>query len=60
MATEYLALKEAAAYLGVSRLKMWRMVKQGTLSVYSDPLDRRKRLVKKDDIEALKHPRAMP
>jgi excisionase family DNA binding protein len=56
MGIEYLTMTEAREYLGVSKPKMWRLVKQGVLPAYSDPLDKRKRLVRKDDIEKLRLP----
>lgn len=58
MAEEYLSLKEAQEYLGASRMKMWRLVKEGVLTTYRDSLDKRKRLVLKSDVEQLKQPRA--
>jgi len=54
---EYLNLKEAARYLGVSDIKIRRLVSKGLLEVSYDPLDDRKRLVKKADLDALKTPR---
>jgi len=54
--TEYLSLKEAQEHLGTSRTIMWRLVKLGDLPVYSDPLDKRKKLVKREDVDRLKLP----
>ena len=54
---EYLNLKEAARYLGVSDIKVRRLVNKGLLKVALDPLDDRKRLVKKTDLDNLKTPR---
>jgi len=54
---EYLNLKEAARYLGVSDIKVRRLVNKGLLKVSFDPLDDRKRLVKKTDLDSLKTPR---
>ena len=54
---EYLNLKEAARYLGVSDIKIRRLVSKGFLEVSYDPLDDRKRLVKKADLDTLKTPR---
>jgi len=56
MGGNYLSLKEVGEYLGISRVKLWRLVKGGTLPVYSDPLDTRKKLVRKEDVEKLKQP----
>lgn len=54
---EYLNLKEAARYLGVSDIKVRHLVSDGLLKVSFDPLDDRKRLVKKADLDTLKTPR---
>lgn len=56
MAIEYLSLKEAGECLGVSRTKVWQLVKEGVLPAYSDPLDKRKKLIRKDDIQNLRLP----
>lgn len=45
---------EAAVYLGVSRLKVWKLNKAGELPSYPDPLDGRKRLYKLADLDKLK------
>lgn len=55
--SEFLSLKEAQAYLGVSKTKMWRLVKSGSVRTYEDPLDSRKKLVRREDAEELKRPR---
>jgi len=54
---EYLNLKEAARYLGVSDIKIRRLISKGLLKVSLDPLDDRKRLVKKSELDTLKTPR---
>lgn len=54
---EYLNIKEAARYLGVSDVKIRRLISKGLLIVSFDPLDDRKRLVKKIDLDSLKTPR---
>ena len=54
---EYLNIKEAARYLGVSDVKIRRLINKGLLEVSFDPLDDRKRLVKKIDLDSLKTPR---
>ena len=53
----YLNLKEAARYLGVSDIKIRRLINKGLLKVSLDPLDDRKRLVKKSEVDTLKTPR---
>ena len=53
----YLNLKEAARYLGVSDIKIRSLINKGLLKVSLDPLDDRKRLVKKSELDTLKTPR---
>jgi predicted HTH domain antitoxin len=50
---ELLTLSEAAELLGVSRMKMSRMVKTKVITTQNDPLDERVKLVKRDDVLAL-------
>ena len=54
---EYLNIREAASYLGVSDVKIRRLVIKGLLRVSLDPLDARKRLAKKRDLATLTTPR---
>lgn len=54
MAETELNVTEGAAYLGVSRDKMWRLIKSGKLQTRRDPLDERKKLLKKSDLRKLK------
>ena len=46
-------LTEAGRILGVSRMKLWRLVKEGTLKAISNPLDKRQKLVSRAQVEAL-------
>lgn len=57
MPEQFMSLREAREYLGISRQKIWRLVKDKELPFYLDPLDKRKRLVKRVDVERLKRPR---
>jgi predicted HTH domain antitoxin len=50
---ELLTLSEAAELLGVSRMKMSRMVKTKVVTTQNDPLDERVKLVKRDDVLVL-------
>ena len=50
---DLLTLSEAAELLGVSRMKMSRMVKTKVITTQNDPLDERVKLVKREDILAL-------
>ena len=51
---EKMRLGEAARYLGVSAGKVRRLVEEGRLGCETDPLDKRRRLVKVTDLERLK------
>lgn len=50
---ELLTLSEAAELVGVSRMKMSRMVKTKVIMTQNDPLDERVKLVKREDVLAL-------
>jgi excisionase family DNA binding protein len=52
----YLTLTEAARRLGVSRWTLYRRIDDGALSVYRSDRDRRVKLVKRADVEALATP----
>ncbi len=58
MGEEYMSLKEAGDILKVSRTKIWGLVRDGALKTWGDPLDKRKTLVLRSDVEKLKQPRA--
>ncbi|HLJ65990.1 MAG TPA: helix-turn-helix domain-containing protein [Chloroflexota bacterium] len=45
---------EAARLLGVSRSKIWNLLREGALTARSNPLDRRQRLIEIEAIEALR------
>jgi excisionase family DNA binding protein len=47
-------MKEAAQLLGVSNAKLWRMVRDGVLLAYQNPLDRREKLIRRADIDHLR------
>ncbi len=42
---ELIPLVEAARRLGISRMTLSRLVKEGRFTVYTNPLDRRQRLL---------------
>ena len=54
MAETELSLTEGARYLGVSRGKIWSLVKRRKLKARVDPLDERRKLIKKTDLDKLK------
>lgn len=51
---QFLSMAEARELLGVSKPTMWRMVRDGRLTAYGTPADRRRRFVRRADVEALK------
>ena len=51
MQDEYLTLGDAAEYSRVSRVTVWRMVKEGRLRAYQNPRDRRVKLVKRAELD---------
>lgn len=53
---KYLTMAEAAKYLGVGHDKMWRLVRDGELRAYRSGADRRRRLVRKSDLESVLRP----
>jgi len=55
MVIEYLSMKEAGEYLRVCRTKLWQIIKEYNIATYSD-IDKRKRLVRKDDLEKFRQP----
>jgi excisionase family DNA binding protein len=50
---QVLTVKEAAEFLGVTRAKVSRMMKDKELVYTIDPLDKRIRLISVDDLQAL-------
>jgi len=51
---EYLTVIAAARYLGVSRDKLSRMIRDRQLEVVENPLDGRQRLISRNELDALK------
>jgi len=56
---EYLTVQEAADNLGVSRFTVWRLIRDEELTAYQSSVDRRRKLVRRADVEALKQPKAI-
>ncbi len=52
-------LNEAARRLGVSKVTMARLVREGRFAVYENPLDRRQKLVDAEEVEAATRPRLL-
>ena len=59
-AGEYVTMTEAQEVLGVSRFKIWQLVRDGELSTYQSTLDRRQKLIRRSDLDALRQPRPHP
>jgi hypothetical protein len=51
--TDLITTKEARQILGVSPLTMARLLKDGTLRHFTNPLDKRQKLVSKAEVLAL-------
>ena len=51
---DLISLSEARLLIGVSRLKMGQLVKDGHLEAYADLLDRRVKLVSRAEVLGLK------
>jgi len=60
MSDEYLSLHEAADLMRVSRFKLWRLVRDGKLAAHQSERDRREKLVRRADVEAIMRPRPLP
>lgn len=52
-------MREAAAMLGVSHAKIWKLVRDGVLAAESNPLDTHEKLVCVADLDALKGERSV-
>jgi len=55
LSSEYISLTEAALISGISRPTLRRIRDRGALTPYEDPRDRRKTLLRRADVESLKH-----
>lgn len=51
--SEYLNIQQAADALGVTRRRIWAMVKEGQLPAIQNPLDRREKLVARSHVDRL-------
>ena len=56
---EFIPLKEAADYLGISRTTLWSMVREARITAYSKATDRRSKLFRKSDLDDLKRPQPL-
>ena len=60
MDDEFVTMREAQQILGVSKFKMWQLVRDGELTAYQSSVDRRQKLVRRADLEALRRPEPIP
>ena len=60
MGDEFVTMREAREILGVSNFTIWQMVKDGRLTAYQSGTDRRKKLIRRADLDALLQPRPIP
>lgn len=54
---DFLSQGEAATYLGVSRVTVWRRIRDGELPAYESATSKRVTLVKRSDLDKLREPR---
>ena len=54
---EFLTVQQAAEFMGVHRITVWRLVRDGKLQTFQSESNRRVKLVKRSDIENLMRPR---
>lgn len=57
---DYVTMTEAQDILSVSRFKIWQLVKEGKLPTFRSERDRREKLIRRADVEAILQPRAAP
>jgi hypothetical protein len=55
MSDNYLPLMRAAEYIGVSRVKLSQLAKDGVIPFTTSPLDKRVKLFKLGDLDKMKH-----
>jgi len=54
---DLIPVRQAQALLTVSKVKMAQIIKEGLLTCWIDPLDKRVKLVSRTEVENLKNPR---
>lgn len=54
---ELITVREARERLGISRVTMARLMKEGHFTVYVNPLDRREKLLDVAELEKVRRPR---
>ncbi len=54
MDAEFVTMREAQEELGVSNYTIWRMVRDGELTAYQSSLDRRRKMIRRADLDRLR------
>src|SRR5437763_1161187 len=49
----FVSVNEAAEMLGVNRRTVWRLISTGDLPALEDPLDKRAKLIRREDVQRL-------
>ena len=57
---ELIPVREARERLGVSRVTMARLLREGRFTIYLNPLDRREKLIDVAELEEARRPRPAP
>lgn len=55
----FVSVSEARDQLKVSKIKIIELVRESGVKLYSDPLDKRKKLIRNEDLEKLIEPKEM-
>lgn len=53
MEEQFVTMREAQEILRVSNYTMWKMVKEGRIKAYQSDVDRRRKLIRRSDLEAI-------
>lgn len=53
---DYVTVREAAQSLGVNRRTIWRLIRQGRLRAFPNPIDHRAKLIRREDVQKLARP----
>lgn len=57
---DLIPISEAAARLGVRRITLSRLARDGRFALYENPLDRRQRLVREAEVREALRPKPLP
>jgi excisionase family DNA binding protein len=50
---KFVTMKEAQEILNVSNYTMWKMVKDGRIKAYQSEVDRRRKLIRRSDLDGI-------